>query len=70
MNNETVKGGINQVKGRVKEEVGHKTGNDSMAAEGVIDRVKGKIQEGVGDLKDAVKKGVDSVLHSDKKKAS
>lgn len=70
MNNEHVKGTINQAKGRAKEEVGHLTGNNSMAGEGVIDRVKGKIQQVGGDLKDAIKKGVDSVLSHDKKKAS
>lgn len=70
MNNEHVKGTLNHVKGRVKEEVGHATGNHSMAGEGVIERVKGKIQQGMGDLKDAIKKGVDTVLSHDKKKAS
>lgn len=70
MNNEHVKGGMKQVKGRIKEEVGHLTGNNKMEAEGVLGRVMGKIQEGLGDAKDAVKHGVDSVLNPDGKKKS
>lgn len=69
MNNQHVKGTVNQVKGRVKEEVGHATGNDKMAAKGVADRVLGSIQNGLGDLKDAVKAGVDKVLHGGSKAA-
>lgn len=67
MNNEHVKSKVNEVKGRIKEEVGHAVGDNKLAGEGVIDRVKGKIQEGFGDVKDAVKSTVDKVLHSDAK---
>lgn len=67
MNNQHVKGGINQAKGRVKEEVGHLTGNNRLAGEGVVDRIKGKVQEAVGDLKDGVKRRIDSAL-DDKEK--
>ncbi len=66
MNNEHIKGAVNTTKGKVKEEVGHFSGNDSLAGEGIIDQVKGKIQEGLGDLKDSLKKGVDSVLSNKK----
>ena len=68
MNTEHIKGTVKQIKGRVKEEVGHKTGNDSLVGEGVIDRVKGKLQKGYGDLKDSVKRGVDNMLDGDKRK--
>lgn len=60
---------VNEVKGRVKEEVGHATNNSKLAGEGVLDRVKGKIQEGFADVKDAVKRKVDDVL-GDEKRAS
>lgn len=70
MNNEHVKGGINDVKGKVKEEIGHATGNNKLEGEGVIDRVKGKVQKTVGNVKDTVKRGVDTALGNDKKKAS
>lgn len=68
MNEKHVKGGVNEVKGRVKEEIGHATGNDSLAGEGILDRVKGKVQTAVGDLKDTVKEGIDKVL-GDRKSA-
>lgn len=70
MNKNHVKGSWNEVKGRVKEEVGHATGDDKLAGEGVVDRVKGKIENALGDVKDAVKRGVDKMLHSDEKRAS
>lgn len=69
MNNKHVKGAFNEVKGKIKEEVGHATGNNKMEGEGVIDRVKGKVQQGLGDLKDTVKRGVDKVLGEDHKSA-
>jgi uncharacterized protein YjbJ (UPF0337 family) len=62
MKNNHVKGTWNEVKGRVKEEVGHATGDSQTEAEGVVDRVKGKVQKEVGNLKDAIKRGVDHVL--------
>jgi uncharacterized protein YjbJ (UPF0337 family) len=57
-----VKGNANEIKGKVKENVGHLVGNSKMEGEGIVDRVKGKIQKGVADVKDAVKKGVDTSL--------
>ncbi len=62
MNSKHVKGSFNEIKGKVKEEVGHATGNNKLAGEGVVDRVKGKVQNAFGDVKDAVKSGVDKVL--------
>jgi len=66
MNKSHVKGTWNDAKGRVKEEVGHASGNDRLAGEGVMDRIKGNVQKGFGDAKDAIKEGVDKLL--DKRK--
>lgn len=63
MNNSHVKGTVRDIKGRVKENVGHATGDASLAGEGVVDRVKGKIEKSFGDLKDAVKSGIDRALN-------
>ncbi len=68
MNNKHVEGTWNDVKGKVKEEVGHLTGNEKMESEGIGSQIKGKIQKGIGDIKDAVKEGVDKVLHPDPSK--
>ncbi len=45
MNKSHVKGTWNDAKGRVKEEVGHASGNDRLAGEGVMDRIKGNVQK-------------------------
>ena len=66
MNNQHVKGAWNKAKGQVKEEVGHATGNTRMEGEGIIDQVKGKIGQKLGDAKDALKKGVDTLLEKKK----
>lgn len=68
MNNQHVKSKVNEVKGKVKQNVGHATGNERLESEGVFDQVKGKVQKGFGDLKDKIKEKVDSVLDSNKSK--
>jgi uncharacterized protein YjbJ (UPF0337 family) len=70
MNEKHVKGSINQVKGKIKENIGHATGDSKLEGEGILDRTKGKIQEGLGDLKDKVKKGIDSVLDKNNRKTA
>lgn len=62
MNNKHVEGALDQAKGRVKEEIGHATGNNKLAGEGVADRVVGKIKDAVGDIKDKVKEKTDQLL--------
>lgn len=62
MNHSHAKGYVKEVKGKVKEEVGHTVGNSKMASSGVIDQVLGKLERGIADLKDAVKRGVDAAL--------
>ncbi len=62
MNSTHVTSKVNEFKGKMKEDVGHATGNESLAAEGVFDRVKGKVQEKLADAKDAIKHAVDSAL--------
>ncbi len=62
MNKDKIKGNWKITKGRVKEEVGHATGNTSTETEGVADQIKGRIQKGIGKAKDAFKKGVDAVV--------
>jgi len=64
MNKEKIKGSWKIAKGRVKEELGHATGDTSTEAEGVADQIKGKLQKGFGKAKDALKKGVDAVVGS------
>jgi len=62
MNKSHVSGTVKEVKGKVKEEIGHVTGKEKLASEGVVDQVIGKIQQAFGDIKDRVKDAVDKVL--------
>lgn len=67
MNKNKMTGAWEKTKGKVKEEVGHATGNSRLESEGLRDQVKGKVEKRLANVKDAVKKGVD-ILLSDKKK--
>ncbi|MCR5866274.1 MAG: CsbD family protein [Aquincola tertiaricarbonis] len=55
MNNDQVKGRVDDAKGHVKEAVGKAVGNDRLAAEGVADQVKGTTQKNYGDAKEDIK---------------
>lgn len=47
---------------KVKEELGHATGNTTTETEGVVDQIKGNVNKNVGKVKDTLKKGVDAVV--------
>ncbi len=55
MNNEHVKGAVEKGEGKVKEAVGHVTGDRKLENEGKVDQIKGAVHTAVGDVKDAVK---------------
>jgi uncharacterized protein YjbJ (UPF0337 family) len=62
MNKNKITGAWQKTKGKIKEEVGHATGNRKMESNGVKDQIKGKINKKIGSAKDTVKEGVDSLL--------
>lgn len=59
MNDDKIKGKIDDVKGRVKRQVGEWTGDENAQAEGTMDQAKGKIQNAWGNVKDGVKDAFD-----------
>lgn len=65
MNEDQVKGRLEQAKGHIKEAAGKVTGNESLKQEGRVDQASGKVQANYGDLKedakDAVKKTADKI---------
>ena len=61
MNDDQVKGRLDEAKGKIKEVAGKVVGNDRLRAEGEADQVKGNVQSGYGDAKEEVKKGVDKL---------
>ncbi len=65
MNKNTLTGVWQKTKGKIKEEVGHLTGNKKMESQGVGEQIRGGINKDIGSAKDALKKTVDSVLKTD-----
>ena len=61
MNEDQVKGRVEEAKGKVKEVAGKVVGNDRLTSEGKADEVAGKVQKNYGDAKEDVKKGIDKL---------
>ena len=55
MDNEHVKGAADDIKGKVKETIGHVFGDKKLEVEGQLDQVKGAAHKAAGDVKDAVR---------------
>jgi uncharacterized protein YjbJ (UPF0337 family) len=60
MDKDRVEGKLDDVKGRVKRQVGEWTGDENTQAEGAADQAKGKVQNAWGKLKDAGRDAVDN----------
>jgi uncharacterized protein YjbJ (UPF0337 family) len=54
MNNDKVKGTIDDTVGRAKRQVGEWTGDTKTQVEGAAQQIKGKAEKAVGNVKDAV----------------
>ena len=59
MNNDEIKGKVEQAKGWVKDKAGEITNNPDLEAEGEAERIAGKVREGYGKAKEAVKDAAD-----------
>jgi uncharacterized protein YjbJ (UPF0337 family) len=57
MNNDKIKGAVDDAAGRVKRQVGEWTGDTSTQVDGAAQQVKGKVEKAVGNLRDAGKPG-------------
>ena len=55
MNQDQVKGRVEQAKGGLKEAAGKAVGNPDLEAEGQVDKTAGKVQSGYGDAKEKAK---------------
>jgi uncharacterized protein YjbJ (UPF0337 family) len=53
MDKDRIEGKLEDIKGRVKRQVGEWTGDEKTQAEGAAEQVKGKIQNAWGKVKDA-----------------
>ena len=59
MDKDRIEGKMEDVKGRVKRQVGEWTGDTNAQAEGAADQVKGKAQNAWGKMKDAARDSMD-----------
>jgi uncharacterized protein YjbJ (UPF0337 family) len=59
MDNNTVKGTIDEVVGIAKQKTGELTGNAQLQIEGIAQQVKGKVESAWGQAKDAVREAND-----------
>ncbi len=56
MNEDQVKGRVEQTKGKTKEAVGKAVGNKELEQEGELEDAGGKVRKGYGDVKEDIKK--------------
>ena len=61
MDKKNLEGGLDQIKGRVKETVGVATGDRDLEAEGKLDGIKGKIKDAAGNLREGIKDKLDDL---------
>ena len=61
MDKDRIEGKVDDIKGRVKRQVGEWTGDENAQAEGAADQVKGKTQNAFGKAKDAVRDAADDL---------
>lgn len=61
MNEDQVKGRIEEATGKVKEVAGKVTGDKELEQEGKVQNIGGKVQAGYGDLKEDMKNAVESL---------
>ena len=62
MNKNKMTGAWEKTKGKMKEEIGHATGNRKMENEGVGEQIKGNVHKNIGKAQDVLKKGIDTAL--------
>ncbi|MBN6186893.1 CsbD family protein [Aneurinibacillus sp. BA2021] len=65
MNDDTLKGKWNQVKGEAKKQWGEMTEDESTRLEGKVDKAKGKIQEEYGEVKDRAARRINEATERD-----
>ncbi len=66
MDKKNLEGGIDKVKGRIKETAGVATGNRELEGEGKLDQVKGKVKDAAGDLRQGIKDKLDDLDRKDR----
>jgi uncharacterized protein YjbJ (UPF0337 family) len=66
MDKKNLEGGLENIKGRVKETVGVATGDRELEGEGKLDQVKGKIKDVGGNIREGIKEKLDDLDNPDR----
>ena len=61
MDKKNLEGGLDKVKGRVKETAGVATGDRELEGEGKLDNLKGKIKDVAGNIREGIKDKLDDL---------
>jgi uncharacterized protein YjbJ (UPF0337 family) len=56
-----LEGGLDNLKGRVKETTGVATGDRELEGEGKLDQLKGKVKEVAGNIRESIKEKLDNL---------
>jgi uncharacterized protein YjbJ (UPF0337 family) len=67
MDKDRIEGKMDDIKGRVKRQVGEWTGDENAQAEGTMDQAKGKVQNAFGKAKDAIRDVGDDARRDDRR---
>ena len=65
MDKKNLEGGIDRVKGKIKETAGVVTGDRKLEGEGKLDQIKGRIKEAAGNLREGIKNKLDDLDRKD-----
>lgn len=61
MDKKNLEGGLDNLKGRIKETAGVATGNRELESEGKLDQLKGKVKEVAGNIRESIKDKLDNL---------
>lgn len=61
MDKKNLEGGLDTIKGRIKETVGVATGDRELEGEGKLDELKGKVKDAAGNLREGIKNKLDDL---------
>jgi uncharacterized protein YjbJ (UPF0337 family) len=61
MDKKNLEGGLDNLKGRIKETAGVATGDRELEGEGKIDQLKGKVKDVAGNIREGIKDKLDDL---------
>jgi uncharacterized protein YjbJ (UPF0337 family) len=61
MDKKNLEGGVDRIKGKVKETAGVATGDRELEGEGKLDQAKGKIKDVAGNIREGIKDKLDDL---------